>query len=567
MITVTEELLVNQISYILKSDDNFIKNIEYTTASVKLRNFDYLLIYDYNMEIVEDAVEFLNFHYDCKSLNTRIKDMHALKMLYSFSDIIGKNIKDFSLNDISLLKTFLRGYSYKNEIISFYNLTERSLDTLNNYLGTYRNFMSFLNVENSNFLKERNVRLHNCLEEYNFIKANKSYITNERSAHQVVETPDYISVEEFAIMLKVVRKNYTLQDEIIIRLMYENGLRLGEVLGLTNEDIFTRYDEEEDETFCYLYIRNKSNINSKNKNMLNIIEFLNFIDDIKTGKQKTIFSKPNAEIDISPDEVNAYNNYIFSKYKNNRTISGKIYIPRGFLKYVKKAEIYDINNACFYYLENTLKRNYNDSNPLSDNELTLLSEHMRKKADESRLNKMFLFIFYLALEIEFRPSQILALQVDCVKEINAKDNEFVIVSKTKTSNGDFVKQPITSYTKRHIDALISLTQEIRSECPYDDLKPYLFLNKNEFNNRYNIIRQGTFNIYMKNCCAECGINEYTISNLRDTHATRGAEFIKDKGLSEIELNVLTGHKNAKTDERHYIKINRKKCLSKLMVLL
>jgi len=44
-------------------------------------------------------------------------------------------------------------------------------------------------------------------------------------------------------MLRVIRNSskYGLREEVIIRLMFENGMRLGEVLGLTLEDLPSPY--------------------------------------------------------------------------------------------------------------------------------------------------------------------------------------------------------------------------------------------------------------------------------------------------------------------------------------
>ena len=65
----------------------------------------------------------------------------------------------------------------------------------------------------------------------------------------------YISVTDFSNMIKLIRREYTIREECIIRLLYESGLRIGELLGLTNEDIVS--ESQNGEYFNSVYIRNR----------------------------------------------------------------------------------------------------------------------------------------------------------------------------------------------------------------------------------------------------------------------------------------------------------------------
>ncbi len=51
------------------------------------------------------------------------------------------------------------------------------------------------------------------------------------------ETPKYIAYKEYLEVLKVIDEEYYLREEVMIKLMYIYGLRIGEVLGLTIEDV------------------------------------------------------------------------------------------------------------------------------------------------------------------------------------------------------------------------------------------------------------------------------------------------------------------------------------------
>lgn len=79
--------------------------------------------------------------------------------------------------------------------------------------------------------------------------------TNEKIPKFAIEVPKYISVEEFERIIIEIIANYSIREEIIVRLMFQCGLRLGEVLGMTSDDLVM---EEIDGAYVpVLYIRNR----------------------------------------------------------------------------------------------------------------------------------------------------------------------------------------------------------------------------------------------------------------------------------------------------------------------
>jgi integrase/recombinase XerD len=80
----------------------------------------------------------------------------------------------------------------------------------------------------------------------NFLK------TSKRNQRYV---PPYIRAEEFQRLLVVMRRKNDLAGIILVRLMYGSGLRIGECLGLTIEDLITK--ESETGVEYALLIRNR----------------------------------------------------------------------------------------------------------------------------------------------------------------------------------------------------------------------------------------------------------------------------------------------------------------------
>lgn len=308
----------------------------------------------------------------------------------------------------------------------------------------------------------------------------------------------------------------------------------------------------------YIWHNNTSLVNKLHA-ITPLIYFLNYIYDLKNGNVLSIYTRKTNDETITLNEIFAYKNHILNIKDNNRTRNSYIYIPRALLTHVSENELANIESGIFYHLSFTLSSDYDNAEAISDENLKKLSSLMKKYAEESVENSIYYSIFYIALETEFRGSQILSLTTDCVEE-TSKPNEYIINSKTKISAGEIVEQPITIYVKKHIDEIIKLTENYRNACQLAELKKYIFLVPTNKKATYGILSSFSFNGYLKNCCKEIGIKEYTFSNLRDTHMTKAEEFIIRNSMSEIEQSILSGHKSSNTDTKHYIDTQIKELL-------
>ncbi len=258
MLTVIERKIDNQIVYNLRieEDGKIISqnSVKFHVADVDVDGYKYLFIYDHHMCPIEDSYLFLNEFLREKSLNTKYVYMNALKTLYSFEAIIGLTLADFTPTDVQLLKDFLRGICRPGETIVFENLTERSAETVNQYLGVYRQFLIYKNEENKYLSAKGSTNARYRSKVDHEINTSQSYKSNVKTINKE-EVPRYISVDDYTNIIQLIRQKYTLREECIVRLMYETGMRIGEVLGLTNEDIVNQKIGESYHN-C-VYIRNR----------------------------------------------------------------------------------------------------------------------------------------------------------------------------------------------------------------------------------------------------------------------------------------------------------------------
>lgn len=229
------------------------KKIKITKVSVKYNN--YILIYDSNMNVIRDAYRYLNKDFNTKNYsdNTKKSICTALKVLYAFLELFDCDIYNLGIREIAMLKQFILGITEKGTNYYFESLEKKSNRTFNKYIGYYRAYFSFLGIEN-NILNERiEVRGEDSrkgLLGHLNRDIQYKYKINEKVVDKRKTVPKYIRKYEFDKIIEHIRENYTLREEIIVRLMYENGLRLGEVLGLTLEDV-------DNEDKYRIYIRNR----------------------------------------------------------------------------------------------------------------------------------------------------------------------------------------------------------------------------------------------------------------------------------------------------------------------
>lgn len=283
------------------------------------------------------------------------------------------------------------------------------------------------------------------------------------------------------------------------------------------------------------------------------VEFLNYVYDLKQGTVRTIFTGKSYHLN-TPDEkilineVVAFKHYVLAKEESNVTQSTRMYSAKELLRHVSDNNLVQFESGVFYNLK---IKSIGDINPdaISMEDINKIADYMKKKCEEEPENilcEIYHAILCLTQETEFRSSAILALTTNCVKPAN-KDNQYVIKSKTKTSDGEEILQPITIYVKKLLEHIIKITDEYRRNCAVDDIKNQIFLVPGKKTNTYKIIQQRDFNKYLKKCCKELGLKEYTLQNLRDTYMTNADDYISRKKLSNVARKVYTGHKNPNSD--------------------
>ncbi|WFR58257.1 site-specific integrase [Anaerocolumna sp. AGMB13025] len=237
------------------------EKVRYKTVIKKIDNKTYFILYDMNMCIIKDVFKLLNIDLSEQAYNSKEKNLHGLKLLFIFSYIINTEISDFKSSDINNFINFLQGKSLKGRQLSLQLTTERNSETISSYLSSCRIYAEkYCDKTTSKLLELDKYKTieHTLSDEY----THKTIpYKNRIKKHDELldEVPAYINTEEMSRIINIIRSEYSLLEECIVRLMFETGLRIGEVLGLTADDLVVKEVETEHGVnyITYAYIRNR----------------------------------------------------------------------------------------------------------------------------------------------------------------------------------------------------------------------------------------------------------------------------------------------------------------------
>lgn len=353
---IIKELKKNREIYfqaIFKDENNkviFTDKIYFKSVIKEINNITYLMLYDRDMQPISDVFNFLNFNTDYQSINSSIKALQALKLLYCFQYIINKELVDFNYSDFNDLKLFLKGYTpLKGTSLTLELMTVRSDETVNGYLSIYRKYLEFLGKFNEILFKKSNRKTLITLPDSEIDYSVSRFKINEKIPKKPVEVPRYISVEEFKTIINEIRKNYSIREEIIVRLMFQCGLRIGECLGITADDLVV--EEIEGSYITTLYIRNR----------LSDKDYQHAKTCMKISNKKQYSSKEYNlkgygyyHIVIPEDLFDLINEYIEEYHLKARENKKDNYYNNTIADRVRKAEPYEDDN--YYVFINSLGR-------------------------------------------------------------------------------------------------------------------------------------------------------------------------------------------------------------------
>lgn len=280
-----------------------------------------------------------------------------------------------------------------------------------------------------------------------------------------------------------------------------------------------------------------------------------FLEKLKKEK-----GYPNPDLKyLNTKEAIFIRNFYYDEKIQLSTMNNKIGAIRRFFDWCKVNNLLTFEDMFPDYLRQYEEPPKTTGHAVPDAELVKLHDCIVEHAENDYLWQLILYIFHLLLDTDFRISQLLHLDVNCI-EPSVKAGEYVLRSNTKVTHDvrphTFV---ITEATYRLLLETINFTEDVRERCSDPNLQDYIFLYEGTVKSICLMPIKKVSNS-LKSACCEAGIPQYTPSNLRDTYMTKSFEYIQRHGKSDIEMGLLSKHKSIDTTKSHYIQQNLEKML-------
>lgn len=389
-------------------------------------------------------------------------------------------------------------------------------------------------------------------DEYPFFK-NSNYLTRDIFFYKGLI---YAMVNNFYIIRYNSHDRVLNQDKIYFIL--EDYERLS--TNNTKEDYFpvdvSRFTNDiyKKMVVNWLYDTNAIPRKSADVNSL-LVPALNMLSEIK--KQKDY---PNKSLThFSNQEAILLKEYIFKIKKSDYTANKHINYLKKFIRWGIDSEQFTVEAMFFDYL--TIKTYTFVSKPeaIPEDVLAKMNKKLLEDSKKSLDGLIVYTVFHLLLQTEFRVNQILHLTTDCIKP-SVKTGQYIVESISKTSYGQINSYTITGLTYKMLMEIIEQTNELRDTASMHSLKDYIFVHKCK-NGIVGLYTHESFYKKMKDTCKALNLPKtYSAANLRDTHMTRAYEHIIKEGKTDLELALLTKHKNIDTTKSHYIDVELEKML-------
>ena len=291
---------------------------------VKVQNLEgkeRYFVADDNGDPIESVLKFIKFKDNLNyARNTLKRYCEHLKLYYEYLEYIGKSFTEITIDDLSLFVNWLQKPNINVKISAFDKTNKfRCSRTINSIVNVVLSYYDYLlrHEQYSNDISEK-VKKFLCTPSKNFkgflygIAYEKRKISSNILKLKVPKIqPKILKKEEVTILINACN-NY--RDKFLLTLLYETGMRIGEVLSLWLEDID---------------IVNKT-IDIKDRGELE-----------NNAEIKTVFSP--RKIDISQNIIDMFMEYI-NIYHNENVETNHIFIKICGKRKYREMQYVDIDN-------------------------------------------------------------------------------------------------------------------------------------------------------------------------------------------------------------------------------
>ena len=193
---------------------------------------------------IESVLKFIKFKDNLDYARNTLKQYcQSLKLYFEYLEYIKKDFKEITIDDLSLFVNWLQNPNIKCKIIPINQTNKaRSAKTINTVIDTVLAYYDYLlrHEKYSNDISEK-VKKFLCTPSRNFkgflygiAYENKKISSNVLKLKIPKLKPKTLTKENISVLINACN-NY--RDKFLLNLLYETGMRIGEVLSLWLEDI------------------------------------------------------------------------------------------------------------------------------------------------------------------------------------------------------------------------------------------------------------------------------------------------------------------------------------------
>lgn len=208
--------------------------------AVENKDYPLYILLDNYYEVIEPVMRFIKYLDNTgKSPNTIKTYCYHLKLFYVFIEQKGTTVSQIGFEDLASFIGWLRNPTGNLNTIEIQpNEAKRAESTVNAVLNAVVSFLEFLSrageIEPIDIYRQAKGRsFKGFLHHISKSKAYSKNVLKLRVRKKKINTLESSEVKT------IVEACHTIRDQLIIMLMYEGGLRIGEVLSLRLEDVLT----------------------------------------------------------------------------------------------------------------------------------------------------------------------------------------------------------------------------------------------------------------------------------------------------------------------------------------
>ena len=331
-----DEITIRGRKFFLQTDEDdngemiSQRQINLSIMTCRSNDFLYIMLYDNEMNLLEDACRYLNFEIRDYSETTRRTHATVLRLFHVFLEFTGCEIESLSTLSVTRMISFFCGDNLRNDL----SAGKRSRETVNNYLSIIRLYIRYCS--------ERCTALESSKEVIIPAGSNASGLKLQRFNSSLRTNPHandyacpYISPSEYLRLKDIAARHGDMQAVMLFHLMFIYGLRIGECLGITEEDLTLIEGHDgliptllirnrlSDKPFQFAkglgHIRSTNEYKAKNYSQVRITltsdffrAFMSYIEDSRGERiAKETYDRSAADI-VSCDYPREHNHYVFT---------------------------------------------------------------------------------------------------------------------------------------------------------------------------------------------------------------------------------------------------------------